>query len=246
MSKTNSHGSNQTVLNPAIQSAGGYTLGEAGRLYNQYQGQPLPSQYVGIDPSRRAGLQNVSQIAGQGGAVVPGVLDEYRKTIGGHYLDPSTNPYLDEIVRRSVSAAGAPVTSGVVGSGRLGSGVYANALADTRAATAANLYGANYQRERDLMAQYLGMAPQVEDLAYSPARQMMDVGSAYEADVAAQQDEALRQYLAPYEFLTRYEDSINANPLAGANRQNVRGESTAIDWGAMIGGILSPSVGGGK
>lgn len=245
MSRSNSKATNYTRIDPNLERAAFGTLGEAGRLYNYFKGTALPSLYTGISDVRRAGLEGIQGLAERGGAAVGGVVDEFGKVMSGHYLNPETNPFLNQIIDRSVSAAGRAPTVGAVGAGRVGSGAYANALADARVGAATDLNYSNYDRERNRMMSYLGMAPMVEELAYSPYMQQMSVGQAYEGDLSAQQQEELRQYLAPYEHLARYEDSLGVSPLNRNAFNRTRGESTSIDWGAMIGGLLSPSIGGG-
>lgn len=245
MSKSVSKGTTRAYMPRHLRRDSHFALKEARDLYTRREGQPLPSLYTGIDPTRQAGLEHIRGLAESGGAVVPGAIDEYNQTIGGNYLDPSTNPFLQETVDRSVSAAISPVLSGSVGAGRMGSGVFANAVTDAASATAANLYGENYQAERDRMASLIGMAPAMEGLAYAPGRELEYVGGAYEQDQMAQQAEDVRQYMWPYQQLAEYESSLGANPLNSKISTGGRSSTSQTDWGAIIGGILAPGMGGG-
>jgi len=87
------------------------------------------------------------------------------------------------------------------------------------------------------------------EYAYQPQRVLAGVGSEYEADTAAQQQEALRQYAEPSRQVAEYTANLSANPLNAALRTDVS-QRTPFDWTAAIGGMLNPSSGlmggGGK
>lgn len=211
-----------------------------------YQSQaPLPSTYVGISPLRERGLGMAEQIAG-GNQVPSAALDEYLKTIRGGYLSPDSNPYLREIVSRAGQEALNPIASGFANAGRFGGGAYANAAADALSGTAARLYGGQYDAERARMLQALGQAPVFDELQYAGASHLAGVGREREADQLARQQESVRQYLFPYQKQGLFEQSLTGNPLASGTQKT----SSPFDWtaagAAILQGLTSPSVGGGK
>lgn len=244
-------GKSQTTkneLNSRLRWDADYALAQGKGVYENLQSTPLPSQYVGIDPARQQGLQSIYGQAAGGSMVPQAFLPEYQKVMSGGYLDAASNPYLQDIVNRSVQAAGVAPTSGAVGGNRFGSGIYANALADARAATAANLYGSQYEAERQRMMQMAGMTPMAEGLQYADASRMMDVGRQYEADQAAQQAEELRQYMFPTQAADWYQNFIRGSPLMAQTKSETH---TPFDWGSAIAGMFQPSInlgggGGGK
>ena len=241
-----------TNINPALQTQGYYALGQARSLYEDQT--PLVSQYVPISAQREAALQQIYQSA-QNNAIPQAALGEYQKTMSGAYLNPDSNPWMQEIVNRSVgAAAGAPV-SGYAGAGRFGSGVMANAIADSAQNTAARLWGSNYQAERQNMLSMLGQAGQVQQLQYANPMMAGRVGLEYEQDQANRQAEALRQQQYPYAKLEQFQSYLTGNPLM-AESTGTTVATQPFQWGqALLGGIgglfnpmksMMPSFGGGE
>jgi hypothetical protein len=214
-----------------------------GRATELFQNQgPLPSMYAGIDPWRQAGMQ---QAYGQtmGAGVEQSALQNYQRTQRGDYL--TGNPYLEQLAGRASRTAQSSLIGGFNKAGRLRSGVTQTALAGAAENAALNLYGQNYQMERDRMMQSLGYAPQMEQLQYAGAGRQMDLGRMREADVSAQQQEAMRQYMGPWQQLGMFNQALTANPLMAYRKTT---QETPFDWGgaslAMVGGLLSPSMPG--
>lgn len=235
-------------INSQLAEQGRFALDESRRLYDSRAGSAVPSLYTGISNDRQAALDQISALArgGAGAAIANPALAEYQKTMGGGYLNE--NPYLDEIVARSVSAAGAAPASQFVGSGRFGSGVMANAVQDAMQSTAANLYGQNYQMERDRMMGMLDRAGQVNDLQYLDADRLAGVGYAMEEDQARLAAEDMRQYDAEIDHLRKFLQLMQGNPLMGEQTMSTQG--TTLDYGAMaaggaklLGGLGGPAKG---
>lgn len=229
-------------LDPRIEEQSDYALNEARSIYDRPE--PLPSTYVGISDPRRQALDQMLSMA-QGGTAVPqNVLNEYNKTMSGGYLDTGSNPYLQDIVQRSVGAAMSAPGSSAMQQGRFGSGVMANAMADAGQETASRLYGAQYDAERARMSQALQLAPQMEELQYADQMRQGFVGQQLEDDTAAQQAEEMRQYGFPSEKLAWFQNMTAANPLM-AQTETTQKNKQNFDWGAAIGGMFAaPSIGG--
>jgi len=204
-------------LKPEMQ----YGIAEARNLYNTMG--PPPSLYAGMDPQRQRFLtgQAQSEIAD------PSVL-EYGRTMRGEYL--SGSPYLDEVIRRAQGDAQSNVGSQYGGSGRFGGGQWAASLADATTGVSAAYRDANWQAERDRMGSYLGMAPQV--LATGEY-----AGRSLEEDVGLQQEEAYRQYQAPYDRLNQLLGAIYGSPAAQRPGQS-SSSSKDLNWVDIVGGIL--------
>jgi hypothetical protein len=231
-------------IDPGLWYAGRESLGRSTELFNRPE--QLPSQYVPMDPYRQAGLQSQAYTAATGGAgVAPATSQQFAATQRGEFL--FGNPYLDYNVQRAVGATTPYVQSGFAQGGRFGSGAMAQAQMDVGQRTAANLYGQNYQMERDRMTQSLAYAPTAEAMQYADAQRLKDVGSEYEADVGAQQAEATRQYMWPYQQVALYNQAMTGNPLMGATKTMSR---TPFDWGgaalSLVGSLASPSMPGAK
>lgn len=210
---TQQESKSKTRINPLLREQGEFAVQQARSFYDQMVGN-RPSTYVGISPERQQALDMVlAQARGGGSGVAQTALDEYNKTMSGQYLND--NPYLDQIVNRSVSAAGAAPISQAMMAGRFGGGTMANAMADAMQSTAANLYGQNYQQERDRMMAMLDRSGQVDDLQYADAQKIGQVGQQFEQDQSAQVQEQLNQYNADAQTLQTFLSLLQGNPLMG-------------------------------
>ena len=241
---TETSGSSKTTINPLLAQQGRFALDEARRLYDERIGQPLPSLYTGMSDQRQEALGQIADLA-RGGAIrnlVQPEIDYHAKVMSGHYLDPDTNPYLGKIVSDAVGAAGSAPISSAVSGGRFGSGVMANAMADRMQSTAAQLYGQNYQQERDRMNAMLGRGQQLGEGLYADAQRLGAVGSAYEEDQMRQAAEQMRQYQADEQRLNSFLAMMNQNPLTA--ERSVSSNSTTLDYGAMAAGGAKMMMGG--
>jgi len=237
----------ENKLNPALDKQSKYGLAGARELYDRTDA--MPSQYVGISDPRQQGMNQIMGVAGQRmdplqqGVAYGSALPEWQKTLSGGYLN--ANPYIDDIVGRSAQQAGASQVGGFATGGRFGSGAMANAIADSTMATASNLYGANYQNERNRMMTALGQTGAMDQLQfadrnrqigernrlYSDAERMQGVGQQYEQDELSLAQEEMRQYMNPYMQQQMFEGSLSTNPL---NRAGTVIQTKEFDWGGAM------------
>lgn len=227
-------------INSKLSEQGGFALDEARRLYDARAGQPVPSLYTGISGERQEALDQITALArgGTGQQVAAPAMAEYQKTLSGGYLNE--NPYLDEIVNRSVAAAGSAPMAGFAGAGRFGSGAMANAMQDTMQSTAANIYGQNYQTERDRMMSMLDRGQQVNNMQYADAERLGGVGAAYEENQMRQSAEEMRQYEAEIEHLKKFLQLMQGNPLMGEKTMSTN--TMSLDYGGMATGGLTAAA----
>jgi hypothetical protein len=228
-----------TRIDPALESQGEYALGQARTLYDQQQ--PLPSMYTPMSPQRQQALGSMEQIAGNR-AVSDPAMAEYQKTMSGQYMNPDSNPYLGDMVNRSVGAAMGSQTSGFASGGRFGSGAMSNAMADAGTATAERIYYGNYNAERNRQQQMMGMAPMMDQMQYSPEMMQGQIGAEYEQDELAKRMEAMRQYENPYAQLEQYQSYLTGNPLM-ASSFGGGAASRKFDWGSALTGAAIAGVG---
>ena len=226
-------------IDPWLYSQSQHAIRGARSLYDDQRA--LPSQYVPMHAYTQQGLGMAADIAGTPGGtpVARSSMGEYLGTLRGDYLN--ANPYMDEVVRRSVGASTSPL-HGVFGTaGRFGSGVYANALADAAQETASRLYGANYEAERGRMMQALQMAPTMYGMQFADAEALETIGGKYEAAEAARNAEAMRQFMWPYTKQGLFEQSLAGSPIAADRTTETK---VPFDWTGAAMSIFSPSVPG--
>lgn len=208
---------------------------EANRLYDD----PRFAQPPGQDPATLQSLAQRQQMAMQGGGVAQAAANEAQRTLSGGYLSPDSNPWLKAVADRAAGQAGSAVASRFAGSGRVGSGAYAGALADAEMGTRAALYGDAYNQERGRMGNALATAPSAYGLQYADIGQLADVGAQREL-------EAQRQFDWPYELLNRYASVIYGNPAA-SQPGSTSTSKKSLSWLDIVGGVggaLMPSLGG--
>lgn len=91
--------------------------------------------------------------------LIPQSSNQLSATIRGDYLDPKTNPWLAEVGDIVSGKIGASVDSRFSGAGRYASGAHQDVLGDSVGDALTQLYGANYQAERQRQAQAALAAP---------------------------------------------------------------------------------------
>ena len=208
-------------INPYLREQGQFAAGQARDIYDQFRGSELPSLYVAPTTQTQEGLAEIEAQARAGGG--PG-YQEYARTVSGERL--GANPYLDAMVDRATRN----VPDAFTGAGRFGSGAYANALASART----QLYGQNYENERNRMLSAIGMAPAMD---YAPQQALAGVGQTLEDYEQRQRMEELRQYEGDASQLAQFQDLLAGNPLMAESNQTVRAIQP-FDWGNFAGAIL--------
>jgi hypothetical protein len=238
-----------TQISRQLREPSRYALGEARNLYDNQQ--PLPSTYTPMSGQREEALNSMyntsrdSQIASSG-------IGEWQKVMSGQYLDPSSNPWLEDVVNRSVSASQGSQVSQYAGAGRFGGGAMANAVQDAGQSTASRIYGQNYMNERNNMMSALGMTGNFQELQYADDRITGQIGLQYEQEDAERKQEEMRQYMNPYMQLQQYQGFLTSNPLMGESVTDSV-QKQPFQWGQAlmggIGGLLNPMkgmMGGGE
>lgn len=223
----------QSRLSPELRGEAVSSLNRGSAMFEDYRTTPLPSTYVGISQQREQALGMMQE---PGAAYAP-AFDEWNKTVSGGYLDPTSNPYFQRIAEESAGKAVSGVQSQFAGSGMGGfSSMGGRAAMDVGASTRANLYGDIYSGERERQGKMVAMAPQMDKLQYADAARMGQVGQQYEADIAAQQAEEMRQFGYPLWLQQMEQASLAGSPLMNESDQESR---TPFDWLAFAGGVAS-------
>lgn len=189
-----------------------------------------------------------------GGSAIPGAaVDQVSGTLQGDYLN--SNPYLDAMYNNAASritenyqeAVAPSIGAQFDSAGRFGSGMYQNMmqnsqqqLGDSLGGLAANIYGSNYENERNRQMQASSMAPSIAPLSYYDASQLMNVGEMSDAQRQREIDANFNRYMhkqeRPYDNLNRYMASVTGN-YGGVNTQPIYKNSTAQNLGLGLAGV---------
>jgi hypothetical protein len=172
------------------------------QIGTQLAQQPYP-QYDGMriapfSPEQEMGLQMTTDRALSGSPVTNNANTLAANTLGGQYLDPSTNPAwqsgsqaLADAYRTGTAATrnAAFSKAGAFGSDNSAFNQYAGMQDKAFGDSLGNLWGNIYNQERGFQNQALGMSPQLAQADYNDAQKLVGVGDArrgYTQDLANQ------------------------------------------------------------
>lgn len=265
-----------------------YVFDEARRLYDaggpQYYGGPT---YVPFSPQTEQALGMIENRALSGSPLTAGAqsytqglfsgedpaMRSLIDTASGGYL--ADNPYLDRMYDTAAGRVTESFTEDILPalnatfamSGRTGSPAHRSTsidasgeLADTLANLSSDIYGRNYQSERDRMLSAAGaasgimgraseMAPRLAEQDYSDAQRLMGVGGAVE-DLTGrmlQDDMARFNYYQnlPEENLRRYLSFVQGG-YGGQSTQSTAGNPLTGALGGALSGYQLGNLFGGN
>jgi hypothetical protein len=235
-------------------------LGQASNIYNQGQSAYYPSSTVaGASPETQTALTGIRDTAMAGNPMTQPLTDLAVNTIKGDYLKDS-NPYLqgaikyatDPMVENFKTSVAPSIDSQFAGSGRLGSGLYAQArnraedtLTDSMSDTAQDIAYRNYANERAIQSGLLNQASALSQIPYQDMNVLANVGKQREAYDQADLTDAVGRYSAeqnnPFAFLNQYADLINKGTVGGDTTVPVTSDPTGqfLSTLLMLGNIGS-------
>jgi len=226
-----------TKINPRLAEDSYFALDENMKIYQDPT--PLPSMYnpFSFDQSQALDqMRGLSDFAA--GSAIPGITQGgWEKTMRGDWLEPSE--YLHDIVGLASNQAARGYAGSANQAGRYGSGISQNAAASARSRTAAELYGANYNRERDRMDQAMRWGPEMFALSLAPLKESIEArlsaADLERSDVDAKNKEALRQFLWPQAKLAAFQQQLASSPLG---KESTVTTEKSFDWGGLVTGLL--------
>lgn len=214
------------------------------RAENLFQGGEL--QYAGgfegdvvapRDPSTAAALAGTADLGLQGTSAVGAAGRDLTKTLRGDYLNPDSNPFLRQTYEQASERVGQSFDRRIAGleqrfsrRGGPASGAYTYGKrdllreeGDQNRRLATDIYGANYARERQIMAQAPGAA------AGTSAARFAELGA---AGAAGQERESYQQRLTdeeiarglfeqeePWERLQRFQSLLGQPIQQGSSKE---------------------------
>jgi len=215
---------------------------------NRTQSPTYSNLYAGQSAQTQQGVQEL-------GAYDPAASQASQQylqdVLGGNYLN--NNPYLDQTFNRAADQTQARLGSAYAGAGRSGSGAYYNASGDAYGNLANQIYGGNYQMERNRQQQAAGMAPGVDQGVLTGAQAQLTAGGINDADYQAYLNERERGanfgYNSAWDNLSRYLGAVStATEPYGQQTQTVpyfqQGRGQGILGGAIGGGQFGSQFNG--
>lgn len=181
----------QTQLPDFLRSYGPLYAQAGWSLFNQPY-SPYPYETVApFTQDQLSAMDAVRKRAQAGSPLVNAAQAEQQATIGGQYLNPSTNPYLQQTYDQAAGRMADAFSRGTAAqtdatfarAGAFGGsawnemqGANQRALGDSLAGLAANLYGGNYNAERARQQQASQFAPNLAAQDYRDAEALLNVG----------------------------------------------------------------------
>ncbi len=253
---------------PFIQSG----MSAAQNLVNSGVGQQYfpTSTVVPFSDQTELGLQAMEGRAIQGSPLVDattnaitGIMDGsapsaqyWQSNLAGDYLN--SNPHLDATYDRMADRVRGSVDAAMSRAGRTNSGAHQDLLTDNLGDLANQVYGQNYQLERDRQHQagsaydqYTGrqlqaaaIAPTVNNLEYQDIDRLLQVGQTRENLGRAYMDDMINRHnfgqQAPWNVLNNYQNiALGLGSLGGTASTQQGGSNIGQRVGGAAGGALT-------
>ncbi len=266
--------SNQVQLPAWAQPYAAGFLSSVGKYVNQglSSGYPFPAEQVyGFTPDQRTAM-NLARQSALGGAqsLLGPTLGDVSATQSGSFLLPQSNPFLED----TFNAAAAPVTqqfrnavepgiqaqfarAGTFGGSaqNQAEGMAQQNLGNTLQNLATNIYGGNYEAERQNQIRQQGLVPGLLQASFAPAAELMNIGGLQQQLGQQRLDTALRnaesRFNFPFQLLAQLGAAL-PTAVGGAYQSQQTGPNpNAIDpisgglAGLLGAGGLLGALGGG-
>jgi hypothetical protein len=215
-------------------------LGQAQQLYQSDVPQYFPqATYTPFSGQTEAALQLQEQRALAGSPLLGSSQQEIQNILSGQYLNPATNPYLQQTFQRAAGDVQSQLGSMFAKGGRYGSAAMAETAGRTMGDIASQIYGSAYNQERARQLQAAQLAPQMAQQDYADIAQLAQVGQAREGLQEAALADAMQRFQfeqqKPYTKLREYLASIGAP----TSQQTVSQQPIYRNLGAnLLGGAL--------
>jgi hypothetical protein len=230
----------QPYLNDIMSSASGLFRSGAGR-----ESYPFSTTVPFSNQSEQA-LTNIEELAGQTPGFVSAAGDNLEKTLNGGFLND--NPYLDQAFSQGADQIENRINSAASLRGRVGSGAHQELLTKNLGQLANNIYGGNYQSERDRMQGATMAAPVLDNLRFSNAERLGSVGASREGLAKDQLQDAMGRFdfsqNNPWEMLNRYNSLIQGFGGLGGKTTGTAPKSGGGLGGAVGGGLAGLGAAG--
>jgi hypothetical protein len=234
----------------------------AQQLYQSDVPQYFPeATYVPFSGQTEAAMQLQEQRALAGSPLLGSSQQEIQNILSGQYLDPATNPYLQQAYERAAGGVKSDIASQFAKAGRYGSGAMTETLGKSLGDIASQIYGGAYQQERARQLQAAQLAPQLAQQDYADISRLAQVGQSREGLQEAALADAMQRFQfeqqKPYTKLREYlasigapaaQQTVSAQPIYRNLGANLLGGATSGAYlGSLVPGIgpMAGAIGGG-
>ena len=171
--------------------------------------------YVGFAPETETALDLATARATAGSPLLNLSQTEANRILSGDYLSPTTNPYSQALFNQMAGDVTSQVQSQFSKYGRLGSSANQETLARELGQLANQVYGDQYNRERENMVNAMSTAPALAQADYQDIERLASVGADKESLQQAKLQDAIDRFdfeqTKPYIKLNQYLGALGAN-----------------------------------
>lgn len=224
---------------------------QAQNLFQSASPNFYPNQtYTDFAPETNAAMQLATNRA-MNNPLLASSQSEINNILQGNYLDPSTNKYSQQLYDQIAGDVTSGVQSQFSKAGRLGSGANQEVLASELGKLGTQVFGDQYNRERENMVNATQIAPQLAQADYTDIQALGGIGQQKEAMEMAQIQDAMARFdfeqQKPYYKLREYLGSIGANvpTTTAVTKPQFRNTGAGLLGGAMQGYDLAKNFGMG-
>ena len=224
---------------------------QAQNLFQSATPNFYPNQtYTDFAPETNAAMQLATNRA-LNNPLLASSQSEINKILQGDYLSPTSNPYSQALYNQMAGDVTSGVQSQFSKAGRLGSAANQEVLASELGKLGTQVYGDQYNRERENMVNATQIAPQLAQADYTDIQALGGIGQQKEAmDMAKIQDAMARfdfEQQKPYYKLREYLGSIGASvpQTTSVTKPQFRNTGAGLLGGAMQGYQLGQNFGMG-
>ena len=171
--------------------------------------------YTDFAPETSTALNLATARATAGNPLLNQSQTQASNILAGNFLNPSTNPYSKALYDQMAGDVISDVNSQFTSAGRFGSGANQEILTQELGQLANQVYGDQYNRERDIMANTMATAPGLGEMDYNDIAKLQGVGVEKESLENAKLQDAINRFdyneTKPYNKLNQYLASLGAS-----------------------------------
>jgi len=204
--------------------------------------------YVNTPAETQAALALATNRATAGNPLLNQSQTEASNILSGNYLDPNSNPYSQALFNQMSGDVASKVNSQFTRAGRFGSGANQEILTDSLGNLANQVYGDQYNRERQNMVNATQIAPQLGEMDYNDIQRLNQVGDTREGIEQVKLQDAISRFdyeqQKPYLKLNQYLGALGANvPQNTVSTQPYfRNTGAGLLGGAMAGSQIAGAM----
>lgn len=223
-----------------------------------------PAYYPGntvapFSPMQEQYLSGVENLASNGSPVMNTANSQMQTMLSGAYLNPASNPYLQQTFNDAANAVQQKVGSEFAGSGR-NPEASVGVQNDQMNQLASQIYGGNYQNAMDNLTKVTAYAPAYDSQTWGDLGQLGQAGSQVQQQAGNMQtaNQNLYNYYAqlPWTNLSNYMGQVNSlasggsasttQPYMGPSKTQTAlgGAATGAALGSMVAGASSGAIAG--